>query len=451
MNILKEPPYNYDIEIELLSIMVNSPEYIPYVKKKIHKSMFYKSDNRNVYTMILYLQNKNVEINSIVLAEALIENFTDYREVALAIVGEIMNKGFSYQNLDIYINKIIEYSNRRKLIKTGIYLQENSNNLTVELNEILTKVTSAVDIVKNFTKEENDLADDIEDMSLHIGNKDATIPFGIPVLDRKISGVMRNDITTIGGRTGHGKTTFAIDTIRRQLDLGYRLLVLTNEVTKRLYLQKLACNIAGIEYQRVIKFGEVTEVDLEKFKEAKKYMIDNYVGKLNIYEFISNIHTVTSLIQQHKPDAFWFDWLQRLSMVPGDEDPKSWIKTAYGEIAKASANNNTASVIISQLSTRKSQARSSKRPELFDFDDSSFIEKASCDCHLIYWHYNDTLNKDWINIFELINAKNRFGEPTYSFLSHDPKPGIYRDSSFIPRERLIQYLKETGLSGNERS
>ena len=130
------------------------------------------------------------------------------------------------------------------------------------------------------------------------------------------------------------------------------------------------------------------------------------------------------------------------------QDGKEWIKIVYSELGKISAKTNTASVVVSQLSTRKAQARGNKRPELFDFDDSSFIEKASCDCHLLYWNYNDTRINEHMGIVELINAKNRFGEPSLSLLAHDPKSGRYKDAELIPRDKISRYAQETGLTIN---
>ncbi len=442
-------PANTDIEKELLSIMLNHPRTIPNVRKKIQSTMFYMEDNQRLFKSMLYLYgNTSENFSPLMLTQTFTKLYGDDGSIPVA---EILHGGMSDDGLDWHMNRVLEYASRRKLIKMSLTTQKNANDLAKDVKEIIQNIDSGISMIKNVVKEDVDLKEDIEDMSIHIGNKDATIPFGVNVLDRKISGFMRNDITTIGGRTSHGKTTFAIDTMKRQLDIGFSLLVITNEVTKRLYLQKMACNIANIEYQKVIKYGDISDEEMVSFKKAKEHMLNNYVGKLHLYEFVDNIHAVTALINSYKPDVFWLDWLQRIPMVPGVIDGKEWIKIVYAELAKVLPKTNTAAVIISQLSTRKAQSRGNKRPELYDFDESSFIEKASCDCHLLYWYYNDTLIKEYMSIVELINAKNRFGEPSYSFLSHDARTGRYTDTSMIPPDKLVDYLKETGLNYNERS
>jgi replicative DNA helicase len=446
---IPQMPANLDIERELLSIMLNHPVVVPHVRKKVHATMLYITENQRLFKCMLYLYSNVAEkFDPMMVIETMDKLYGEDGSVAVA---EILRGGMNEDRIDWFIDRILEYASRRKLIRMSQTTQKNANDMSKDLREIIQSIDSGVNLIRNAVKEEVDLKEDIEEMSLHIGNKDATIPFGVNVLDRKISGFMRNDITTIGGRTSHGKTTFAIDTMKRQLDTGFTVLVLTNEITKRLYLQKMACNIANIEYQKVIKYGDISDEEKEQFDKAKEHMLNNYVGKLHMYEFIDNIYAVTALINSYKPDVFWFDWLQRIPMVPGVTDGKEWIKIVYAELAKCLPKTNTAAVIVSQLSTRKAQARGNKRPELYDFDESSFIEKASCDCHLLYWYYNDTLIKDYMSIAELINAKNRFGEPSYSFLSHDARTGKYFDTSMIDRSKLNDYLKETGLSHNARS
>ena len=440
-----EYPFNKEVETELLAIMLNHPRTIPYVTKKVPQSMFYLETHKNAYKSMIYCYNmSNEKMDPIMVIEQYKKMFEN-RNDADVIISEIMHGGISDDRIDWYITRVQEYASRRKLIKMSQYTQKHANDLTFDVLDLISKLQTGVDLIRGAQSTETNLSDDIAMLEQNIGNKNATVPFGIPILDTKAAGFMRNDITTIGGRTSHGKTTWAIDTIKRQLDLGYTVDIITNEMTKQLYLQKLACNIANIEYQRIIKFGDITEEETVKFKEATAYMREHYVGNLRVYEFISSIGQITSLIQANKPDIFWLDWLQRIPLVPGVHDAREWIKITYGEIARVVPKSNTAAVIISQLSTRKAQARANKRPELFDFDDSSFIEKASCDCHLIYWYYNDTMDKEFMTIVEMIAAKNRFGQPAMALLSHDPRTGRYNDTSLIPVEKRKAYLQETGI------
>ena len=51
-----------------------------------------------------------------------------------------------------------------------------------------------------------------------------------------------------------------------------------------------------------------------------------------------------------------------------------------------------------------------------------------------------------MTIAELIYAKNRFGPPGVALLSHDPRIGKYADTKLIPREKYLNYIKETGLA-----
>lgn len=437
-------PFSREVEQELLSLMLNHPKLIPYIARKVNFKMFYITNHQNLFRAITYGFNTvGDRIDAIKLTEIYMEKFG--KENANTIVSEIINGGYDSGNVDWYAGKVAEYNARRRLVKSSQVMQQFANDMTHDINELSQLLTNEMEIITAVTTQEDNLEDDINAMAENIGNQNKSVPFGLQIMDKKFAGYMRNDITSIGGRTGHGKTTYTIDTARRQLDLGYSVSLVTQEVTKTLYLQKLACNIAQIVYEKVIKFGDISEEEMEKFLKAKEYMIKKYVGKLKLYQFIDNIHEITSIILNDKPDIFYLDWLTRIPLVPGVHDAREWIRHSYGQLAKTVPKTNTAAVIINQLSTRKAQSRGNKRPELFDFDESSFVEKASCDCHLVYWYYNDTLDRDWMQCFEVIAAKNRFGPPSVAILSHDPRIGKYYDSSTMPREKRNAYMKETGL------
>ena len=444
-------PYNQEIEVGVLSAVISYPEIVPIVAKRINSKTFYLEIHGMMFKSILKDYNTHAgKIDMLTVSHAFSELYPEKKNEGIVKISDIMafNAIDVRDKIEWYLDRMLDYQARRRLLSTGVYIQKHANDLSTDTAELIQKLQSNVDVIKSRSRKESNLTDDIDDATDSLGKRGTVVEFNIPILDRKISGFMRNDITTIGGRTSHGKTTFTIDTAIRQLNLGYKVTLITNEVTKKLYIQKMLCNIADIEYQRVIKYGEITDESKEKLDQASQKMKKEYIGKLKLHEFIDNIYHVTSIIADESPDIFYLDWLQRINLVPGESDDRRIIKTVYGELAKCLPKTNTAGVIVSQLSTRKSQLFSGvhRRPQLFDFDDSSFIEKASCDCHLIYWYYNDTLDKRFMTIAELISAKIRFGEPSVTLLSHNPLSGRYRDSRFISPDRKKEYAEETGMS-----
>lgn len=55
----------------------------------------------------------------------------------------------------------------------------------------------------------------IEDIRKRAEGKGAGVPFGLRSLDEKTGGMMPGDLIAVGARTGHGKTAFAAEIIRR--------------------------------------------------------------------------------------------------------------------------------------------------------------------------------------------------------------------------------------------
>ena len=266
-------PFNKEIEIELLAIMLNHQRMVPYINKKVTHKMFYLQDHQRLFRALNYCYNTiGIKLDPLVLSEQYKKMYTDGNDISIAVVSEIIQGGLDDSRTDWLVEKIHEYASRRKLIKMSQYTQKYANDLSFDLIELMVGLQSGIDLINVTVKSESNLSDDLDAMVDSLGKTNAVVPFGKEVLDRKAGGLLRSDITTLGGRTGHGKTTFLIDTVISQLNLGYKIDVVTNEVKKQLYLQKMVCNIAKVEYNRVIKFGDITDEEMVRLKDAYKYM-----------------------------------------------------------------------------------------------------------------------------------------------------------------------------------
>ena len=87
---------------------------------------------------------------------------------------------------------------------------------------------------------------------------DATVKFGYGQLDAMTGGMTRGEISVIAGRPGHGKTTLAVNIVRRLIHQGYKVLVLNREMPNKEMMKKIMIMEAeGLSYYNLRTFSFV--------------------------------------------------------------------------------------------------------------------------------------------------------------------------------------------------
>lgn len=200
------------------------------------------------------------------------------------------------------------------------------------------------------------------------------IRLGLADLDQHINPLLPGAITAIGARSGVGKTTFALDVLRRAAYLqGKRSLLVSIEMTDREVYTKALSAEARVDLHK-IAFGHA----LNPGEEAR---IAQAVPKIGNGEFfVADVDSLTladyrSLLREFKPDIAAIDFLGLCTFPKADRHELAVAEFVYG--AKAvSAQENCHTLILSQFN-RAADHRNDKRPVMGDFRDSSGLEQAA--------------------------------------------------------------------------
>ena len=217
---------------------------------------------------------------------------------------------------------------------------------------------------------------------LKIYDVDATVKFGYGQLDAMTGGMTRGEISVIAGRPGHGKTTLAVNIVRRLIHQGYKVLVFNREMPNKEMMKKIMIMEAeGLSYYnlRLFKYGERELKELQKTKEKVSKL---YSNNLFMFDAIRDLNSSIAQAKKIKPDVIVDDYLQIID-VPNIQEKRlhiSEIMKSYKWLAK---EENLSVLVVSQLN-RALEQRINKRPQLSDLAESGSIEQ---DAETIIFNY----------------------------------------------------------------
>ena len=78
------------------------------------------------------------------------------------------------------------------------------------------------------------------------------IPFNLASLDAFAGGMTRKEITVLGGRPGHGKTTLVINIIKGLIEQGYKVMLFNREMSNTEMLKKMT-----VMDSNALKYGDI--------------------------------------------------------------------------------------------------------------------------------------------------------------------------------------------------
>lgn len=142
-------------------------------------------------------------------------------------------------------------------------------------------------------------------------------PYGIKEVDKQTGGASAGDLIYLFGRLGTGKTTFALWMIKKWLQAGHRILVISNENRAEDIIAKMDAFIGGWNpiKRRLLEW---TEEDKAKIRTVS-HIAASLPGEVIVPTIpISDVESVQALMHTHRPDIVMIDGIYLLSENKGD-------------------------------------------------------------------------------------------------------------------------------------
>tara|TARA_R100000152_G_C6781579_1_gene216384 strand:- start:1279 stop:2607 length:1329 start_codon:yes stop_codon:yes gene_type:complete len=367
---------------------------------------FYDKNNKNVWKAIQELYRDNVEIDLITLSDKMKDMTGDAQAYLLTGLTE---KVPTVANVTQYARIVWEKYIQRETAKSARKLVDASYEDYKEVGNILETHTRLISELREIQPSKQiNISDLVEEMKHNIKDKTNIIPFNKPYLDFSAGGMTRKEITVVGGRPGHGKTTLVINIIKGLIEQGYRVMMFNREMSNTEMLKKLVVmESPNLLYANIRQnsVGENNEVEFEDTIETIKSKYENLI----MYESIRNLDDAMREVAKHKPDVIVDDYIQLIQVNGVKEGRRFEIEKIMQEYKWICKSENCSAILVSQLN-REIEKRIDPRPRMSDYAESGVIEQTAESAVFVFYGYNFDHERYDRYGSEIIISKSRYGK-----------------------------------------
>ena len=398
---------------------------------------FYHSKNKNLWKIMSDMHREGETIDIVTVGDRIQES-DKYSDEGLSLyyLTGLPEQVPTTANAENYSRIVWEKFIKRQSIKSAYELyntgfQESEENVETMLHNHSLLVNELLEIAPSKKKEIGTVINDTID-TLKTGKN--IIKFGYPQLDNIAGGMTRKELTVIGGRPGHGKTTLTINIVASLLKQGYRVMVFNREMSNVEMIKKFM-----IMESRDLKYEELRVGDIEEGRmQAIEMMADELkktLSNLIMYDDIRTLSDAMREIQREKPDVVVDDYIQLIKVDnKRNKDRRFEIEDILTEYKWICKKENCAGILISQLN-REIEKRIEPRPRLADFAESGTIEQTAETALLVFYGYNFNDDKYGRHEIEIICDKARYGKVgTYVMGFNGSKCKFYSNADDARRE-----------------
>lgn len=241
-------------------------------------------------------------------------------------------------------------------------------------------------------------------------HKPPDLRFYISDLDKYTGCIRRKTLYTIGARTSHGKTAFAVNVIAKNLMQNKDCKVLMNVAEN--YEQtpiRIAALMGGIPLSYYVRPDLLLQEEKAKARAALDGL-NRFSDRLFVFQSLS-MRDLRKAVEEVKPDIIVLDYLQRMVYYDGmaDEGRLSLeIGKAVAAMQDIAIENNSAFFCLSQV-RRSNKSDGLSAPDIHDLKESGDIENCSDVVIMLYWPWKENQEADRKS-YTFFIRKNKMGD-----------------------------------------
>ena len=402
---LEEMPSSKDAENSVLgAILLEGEESFDRASPWIRSNdAFYFDDNKKIWKAIKTLRQNKEAIDLVTVANILKEN--GEKDIAYYLSG-LTDIIATTAHLENHAKIIWEKYVQREARRTSYRMYNISFDKYDKIAPIINNQLKWLEELRDLQPDRLNNFDSMVDEAVeYIKSGENVIKFGMYALDRPAGGMTRKEVTIIGGRPGHGKTTLMINILKSLIEQGYKVMLINREMSNTEMLRKLiVLESENLLYSK-IRRGEIEGVE-DEIDEIEKKIKDKYKN-LIMYDDIRTLQDGIVEVSKHKPDIVIDDYIQLITMND-NKDRRFQIENIMQEYKWIAKKENCSAILISQLN-REIERRIDPYPRMSDYAESGVIEQTVENALFIFYGYNfDHENYDMYES-EIISCKTRYG------------------------------------------
>jgi len=413
MSELKLMPQSLEAEEAVIGIIFNDKNTIEEAKKYITTfDMFYNESNKRLYHKCMELYRKESDINPITILASLTEqDKKKYPNINAYFLTGLMELGMAHQMKD-YAKIVAEKYYKRKLIRQTEKIQKGAFSDNKEFNELVDDIHKISSKFQSITTGRDfDLEQLVADTETSIYESVNLIKYGYNSLNKLAGGMTRGEVTVIGGRPGHGKTTLVVNLCYNLLKQGLKVMMINREMSNKEMMKKLlVLSHKELYYSKIRGGGK--NMDEKTIKNLSESMnnIKQYKDKLFMFDTLFTLQDSNAVINKYKPDIVIDDYIQLIRVQSKNDGRRFEIEEIMRSYKETAKRYNCIPILVSQLN-RNIEARIDKVPKMSDLSEGGSIEQVAENILFVYYEYKDKYKESELgpDQNQIVAAKVRYG------------------------------------------
>ena len=407
-------PYDKKTEDVVLGSVIHNPEdYDSVAKFFTNKDVFYQPRAQLLWEKITEMKREGQHIDTLTVCLSLSQE--DIAEGLDKIyVTDCTSETCSAGLTESYANKVYQKYLLRQVIVQSEDIKEkamgNSRDVYQTIGQAHSLFGELLDLRPSVKSDINKIIDE----TLHtIENKESKlIKTGYNGLDKFAGGLTRGEITIVGGRPGHGKTTVLINILANVLEAGYKAMFFSRELPNSELLKKIICLESQELSYSMVRKNVFNNNDLEKVNQTLNFIKRKYSGdKFLMFDNIRDFSVSASEVKKFKPDIIFDDYIQLISYEGKEDQRRLQIEQLVNDYKWLAKETEAVVVLASQLNRGIEYRGKTFEPQLSELAESGAIEQVAENVFFTYYDYkvNGETGKGK-NVLTISAGKVRYGD-----------------------------------------
>ena len=421
-------PYDVDTEDAILGAVITfDSEFEDVYKYFTNIEVLYQKRAQLLWKKIIKLKREGQKTDLLTICNSLTKKETEEGLTQYYITkctSDVGAKGTA----EFYAMQVYEKYLLRKVIVESEKVKDKALSNEKDVYDSISKAHTLFGELLNIRPSNvQDIEDVISDTLNSIKNKTSKlITTGYKNVDKFSGGLTRGEITIIGGRPGHGKTTVMINLLAKALEQGHKAMFFSRELPNSELLKKILCLESDKLSYGMVRQNVFTESDLKNMDEAIKIVREKYSKeKFLMFDNIKDFSLAANEIKKFKPDIIFDDYIQLIACEGYTDSRRLQIEKLVNDYKWLAKETESVVVLASQLNRyveRNNKGRGKTlEPQLSDLAESGAIEQVAENVFFSYYNYKVTgeKGKKGKNIITLIASKIRYGDSGSVDLGYD--------------------------------
>ena len=439
----KPLPSSVDAECSVLGCIMTDESVYDKASAWIRTSdVFYDKDNQRVWEAITTLHKSKEPIDMVTVHNKLKDMQRPGQEkVDSYYLSGLLEDTVSAATAEHHAKIIWERYIQRQTAQSAYRLFYLSFRDLEEVNKTLESHAKLITELKELhPSRKKDIQTHIDDTLENMKSGNNIIQFGMPILDWPAGGMTRKEITVLGGRPGHGKTTLMINIVDSLLSQGNKVMLFNREMSNTEMLKKIiVMKSEKLSYFKVRK-NDCNNGEMKVIEDVVDDISKNYKN-LTMYDDIRTLDQSMREIYRYKPDVVIDDYIQLIS-VEGKKDRRFEIEDIMQEYKWMCKQIDCSALLLSQLN-REIERRIDPKPRMSDCAESGVIEQTAETALFVFYGYNFDSDRYDQYTSELISSKTRYGQTGSYTMGFNGDRCKFYNSAELARQDVTTVLENS--------